>query len=140
MVTDAMIEAKLHGLIEAARMYEASCQLGGKDQEVASVALDKAKSNVATAIHAARPIADPGEYGELDLPPTLYSEADQDDVPARLRPHLKAAADRLETQAATIARLREVVEAAVFALRNNGYPETAAELEHAALSPNPTSP
>lgn len=83
-----------------------------------------------------------GEIGELDLPPMLYSEADQDNVPARLRPHLKAAAD--------IARLREAGEAAQqwfagyvadepTAVTRKGTHETIAIID-AALATKETNP
>jgi hypothetical protein len=38
------VEAALHKLIDAARMYEASCRLGGRDQEFAGLKLDEAKA------------------------------------------------------------------------------------------------
>lgn len=40
----ADVERVIHKLVEAARMYEASCRLGGKDQEFASLKLDEART------------------------------------------------------------------------------------------------
>ena len=57
---------------------------------------------------ASRPTPDLGNDDEL--PPLLYLEADQDDVPARLRPQLKAAADRIEALHAERERLTSDAE------------------------------
>jgi hypothetical protein len=55
------VEAALHKLIDAARMYEASCRLGGRDQEFAGLKLDDAK---AAAIATIAPQLDVREFLE----------------------------------------------------------------------------
>ena len=49
---DADVERRVHKLVEAARMYEASCRLGGKDQDFAHRRLDE---EIAAALSALPP-------------------------------------------------------------------------------------
>jgi hypothetical protein len=86
---------------------------------------------------AARPTPDLGNDDEL--PPLLYLEADQDDVPARLRPQLKAAADRLEALHAEREKLRERMRLIEFDATNKNSAPSArlqriADYARAALS------